>query len=264
MKAYRITQGAEITPLPFIANYRKGDLPAENSRRQAAGEIPRPTPPDLRPARFIRTITLKDGRFTGFASERGSLLAFVISGGLTLTAAGGKSAALVPGDMVLVDEESAARLTAEARDTCRLIQLGVTPDWPGAEAKPQQTGTLTPRGEIKIKRIRKKDDDLSYYSVYPELFSAPANEWSAPRPTGGFRFMCWEDGDFDWHPEVVNNFGIFLSGEIAIEASGDRINHAFRAGDVCSVEDLTGKGHYNRCRGLTYAVLITMETKDLW
>jgi len=28
---------------------------------------------------------------------------------------------------------------------------------------------------------------------------------------------CWENGCIDWHPEVVNNLAIFLSGELELE-----------------------------------------------
>ena len=265
MKALQITGGTEIAPLPFLSVYRKGDVPAEIFRRQATGEVPRVVP-DLRPARFVRSILLEDGSFGGLASDGGALLTFVISGELTLTAAGGRTAKLAPGDLFLIDGGSASRIGVDASGTCRLVQVGVYPDWPGPDAKIQDRGTLTPReaGEVKIKRIYRGADDLAYYSEFPELFSAPPNEWSASRPVTGLRFMCWEDGVLDWHPEVVNNFAVFLSGELSIEASGDRIANAFHAGDVCLAQDRTGMGHLNRCRGVTHTALIVMEDKDLW
>lgn len=265
MKAYRITRNSAIQPLPFTANHRKGDLPAENARRQAAGEIPRPIAADFRPAGFMRTIVLEEGRFDDFASAQGSLLSFVISGRLTLTTGNGTTATLSPGDMVLVDDESAASIAADASDACRLIQIDVAPDWPDTpDAQVQDEGTLNPRAEITLKRIRKGNDDRSYFQDFPELFAAPINRWSAPRPVTGFRFMCWEDGCFDWHPEVVNHFGIVLAGELLVEASSDHVSHVFRAGDVLSAEDRTGMGHRNRSIGKIYVALVQLEDEDLW
>ena len=93
MKALEITTGTTIRPLPLPTAYRKGDVPAEHYRRQATGEVPTVVP-DLRPARFVRVIALKDGSFTGLKSGSGSLLTFVIAGTLTLTASGGRTTSL--------------------------------------------------------------------------------------------------------------------------------------------------------------------------
>jgi hypothetical protein len=265
MKAFEITTGTAIRQLPLPSAYRKGDVPAEHYRRQATGEVPTVVA-DLRPARFVRAIALKDGSFDGLDSGPGSLLTFVIAGTLTLTASGGQTTSLSPGDLFLVDESSASQLGVSARDNCRLVQVGVQPDWPGPAARVPGPGTLTPReaGEVKIKRVYKGDDDLAYQCEFPELFSAPPNEWSSPRPVAGLRFMCWENGCIDWHPEVVNNLAVFLSGELELEASGDRVVTVFHAGDVCLTQDRTGVGHIVRCRGVTHVALIVMDTKDLW
>jgi hypothetical protein len=265
MQAYQIKSGSDIKPLPFQSAYRKGDAPAEVFRKQATGELQRVVP-DLKPGRFVRTITLRNGAFTGLASDGGSLLSFVISGELTLTPSGGASTRLVPGDMLLLDEAAVSRLDVSANDNCRLVQVGVSEDWPGPEAKIQDPGTPTARdgGKITVKRVYKGADDLAYYRDFPELFSAPLNEWSQPRALVGFRLMCWEDGFIDWHPEVVNNFAIFLSGELELIASGDGVSNVFHAGDICLAEDRTGKGHIDVCRGITHTALLVMDDKDLW
>ena len=265
MKTYQIVGGTDIKVLPLLSAYRKGDVPAEFYIKQATGETPRVVP-DLRPGRFVRTILLEDGSFSGLASDSGSLLTFVISGTLTLTAGSGQTVKLSPGDLFLVDKIGASHISVHASDTCRLVQVGVNPDWPGPEATAQNPGTLTPRvdGEIKIKRVIKGDDDLAYYREFPELFSGSPNEWSVSRPVAGLRFMCWEDGFIDWHPEVVNNLAIFLSGELELEASGDRVANVFHAGDICLAQDRTGVGHVDRCRGATHVALIVMDTEQLW
>jgi hypothetical protein len=77
--------------------------------------------------------------------------------------------------------------------------------------------------------------------------------------------MCWEDGFIDWHPEVVNNLAIFLSGELELESGGGGgAIEVFHAGDVCLAQDRTGEGHIDRTRGVTHVALIVVETENLW
>jgi hypothetical protein len=179
----------------------------------------------------------------------------------------GNARKLVSGDLFLVDADCASRIETSASDNCRLIQLGVAPDWPGPNATLQAPGTLTPRptNEPNIKHLYHGEDDRTYFSEFPQLFPAPPNEWSVPRVTSGFRFMCWEDGFIDWHPEVINNLAIFLSGELELESGGGGgAIEVFHAGDVCLATDRTGAGHIDRTRGATHVALIVIETENLW
>jgi hypothetical protein len=269
MKALRMTARADairVRPLPLSSVYRKGDVPAEFYRRQATGEAPK-AEQNLSRAAFLRTIIVPDGRFTKFASAPGALLTIVVCGELSLATSAGRATNLTSGDVFLVDADSSSRIVPNARGHCRLIQLGVAADWPGPDAKLQDSGTLTPRrgNEPNIKHLYQGKDDRTYFSEYPQLFPAPPNEWSAPRVTAGFRFMCWEDGFIDWHPEVINNLAIFLSGELELESSGGSgAVEVFHAGDVCLATDRTGVGHIDRARGATHVALIVIETEDLW
>ena len=228
------------------------------------GDVPTVVP-NLGPAQYVRSIALNDGRFAEFGCGGNSLLTFVVAGELTLTTAGG-AMSLFGGDLFLADGTSAAEIGVSARDNCRLVQVGVGPDWPGPNARIQGPGTLTPPNAdgVRIKRILKGNDDLAYFREFAELFSAPPNEWSAPRPVAGLRFMCWENGFIDWHPEVVNNLALFLSGEVEVETSGDRLVNVFHAGDVCLTTDRTGVGHLIRCRGIAHIAIVVMNTQHLW
>ena len=270
MQSFRVTTrpdgGYDIKPLALPSAYRKGDIPAEFYRRQASGEIPL-ADQNLSPSGFVRTLILEDGRFTGLASEPPSaVLNFVISGQLALGTDTGQTV-LTPGDVFLLDRDSAARLTVTAGGNCRLLQLGVTADWPGPEAKLQTPTMVLPRLtlEPKIMRMYQGADDQSYLSQCPELFPAPANQWSAPRPVVGFRLLCWEDGAIDWHPEVVNNLAVFLAGELEVEVGGGGgAKEAFRGGDICLTQDRTGIGHITKARGVVHVATIVMATQDLW
>jgi uncharacterized cupin superfamily protein len=269
MKAVGISahkDGIEIRPLPFPSLYRKGDVPAEFYRRQASGEAPK-ADLNLSPVAFVRTIIVPDGKFTKLASAPGALLTFVICGELSVTSSAGQTTNLVSGDFFLVDADSASRIVPTARGNCRLIQLGVAADWPGPDAKLQSAGTLTPRRgkEPNFTHLYQGKDDRSYMTRYPQLFPAPPNEWSVAHKPVGFRFMCWEDGFIDWHPEVINNLAIFLSGELELEtAAGGRAIEIFNAGDVCLATDRTGEGHIDRARGAVHVALIVVDTEHLW
>lgn len=270
MKAFQVrAQGngaVEIRPLPLPSTHQKGDSSAEYFRQQATGEVPK-REQNLSPSSFLRTIRFADGDIANLASEPGSLLSIVISGRLTIDGGSGEVLALQSGDVLLAESSALSRVRTVAKDHCRLVQIGVSPDWPGADAKLQPPGTHNPRSssEPNLKRVLRDDDDQAYLKAFPELFAAPANNWSSPRPVVGFRFLCWEDGMLDWHPEVINNFGIFLSGEMEIETAGrGGAIEVFHAGDICTAEDRTGLGHIDRCRGMTHVACIVLDTEHLW
>jgi hypothetical protein len=269
MKAFQIRAlgngAAEFQPLPLPSLYRKGDSSAEFFRQQARGEVPK-AEQNLSPSSFFRAIRFHDGDVGNLASEPGSLLSIVISGRLML-GGGGAALTLESGDVLLADSATLSKVRTVAQDHCRLVQIGVSPDWPGPDAKLQPPGTHNPRrsSEPNLKRVLRDDDDQAYLAEFPELFAAPTNSWSSKRQVAGFRFLCWEDGVLDWHPEVINNFGIFLSGEMEIETGGrGGAIEVFHAGDICTAEDRTGVGHIDRCRGMTHVACIVFDTEHLW
>ena len=256
----------EIRPLPLPSLHRKGDSSAEYFRQQARGEVPK-AEQNLSPSSFFRTIRFDAGDIDNLASAPGSLLSIVISGRLTIYSGGGAVLTLESGDVFLAESASLSNVRTVAKDACRLVQIGVSPDWPGPDAQLQPPGTHNPRGSVEpnFKRVLRDADDQAYFVEFPELFAAPTNTWSSPRPVAGFRFICWEDGILDWHPEVINNFGIFLSGEMEIETGGRGGQiEVFHAGDICTAEDRTGVGHIDRCRGMTHVAVIVFDTEHLW
>ena len=270
MKAFQVRAQAngavKIRPLPLPSVHQKGDSSAEYFRQQARGEVPK-REQNLSPSSFLRTIRFADGDIDNLASEPGSLLSIVISGRLTIDDASGEVLSLQSGDVLLAESSALSKVRIEAKDDCRLVQIGVAADWPGPDAKLQPPGTHNPRrsSEPNLKRVLRDDDDQAYLVEFPELFAAPANSWSSPRPVVGFRFLCWEDGVLDWHPEVINNFGIFLSGEMEIETGGrGGAIEVFHAGDICTAEDRTGVGHIDRCRGMLHVACIVLDTEHLW
>jgi hypothetical protein len=256
-----------VAPLALPTQQRKGEVSAEGYRRQASGAAgPRMNfNPD--PADAVCAIALSDGKFTGLASRSGTLLTFVVSGDVTLSAGSSQPCHLQPGDILLTDERSSS-VPLEVRNQCRLIQIGVPADWPGAGAEVQQPGTLIPRPagrKPKLKRIYKGEDDKAYYSEFSELFPATLNQWSDLHAVTGFRMICWEEGYMDWHPCVTNQLAIALSGEMDMEVGGGGgAVETFLAGDICLAEDRTGQGHIGRFRGVVHVVIMVLETENLW
>jgi hypothetical protein len=267
VKAVRITADVNGTyhsaPLALPAAHRKGVVSAEGYR---SGSIPRANF-NPNPADSLRAIVLSDGRFTGLASRAGALLTFVISGDLTLSVDSSQPCHLGPGDILLTDGQSSS-VPIAARNQCRLVQIGVPADWPGAGAEVQQSGTLipVPPGRVpKLKRICKGKDDRAYFTEFSELFPEALNEWGTPHAITGFRLLCWENGSMDWHPCVTNQLAIALAGEMEMEVGGGAgASEVFHAGDICLAEDRTGEGHIGRFRGVVHVVIMVVETENLW
>jgi hypothetical protein len=112
-----------------------------------------------------------------------------------------------------------------------------------------------------FKRMFKGEDDKSYFRDFEGLFG-PQGEWSAITPLIGFRFIGMAADTFiDWHPEIVNNFVIVMSGGLELEVGGGAgAVEIFRPGDVCLAEDRTGEGHIDRVHGdVQVAVLIVAD-----
>lgn len=270
MKALRVTAQPDGTlqtrPLPLPSAQRRGITAPDAYRRLAAGEIPKQSfSPQW--ANALCTIVLSDGKFKGLASGPGALLTFVIAGEVILMAGSSQSDRLEPGDLFLTDEKSASQITLDIRNHGRLLQFGVAPDWPDPTAEVQPPGTIKPRqGSLpKLKRVLNGEDDKAYFTEFSELFSAAPDQWSTPRPLTGFRMVYWEDGEMDWHPSVVNQFGIVSSGELQVDVGGrGGAREAFYAGDICLSEDRTGQGHIGRAVGGVHVTNLIIDTEHLW
>jgi hypothetical protein len=108
-------------------------------------------------------------------------------------------------------------------------------------------------------------DDRSSFHDFPELFGAPGR-WSAVTPLIGFRFIGMAPGTFiDWHPEIVNNLVIIMTGALELEVgAGTNKIELFHPGDVCLAQDRTGEGHIDRVHGFVQVAVLIIEDADLW
>jgi len=263
MKAYRIGQNRKAVPLPLSSLHRGVDTDAEPYRLQAAGQLPMPVQ-NLDTAEDLRTITLSGEREPALFKDTAPTLSIVCGGALTLHCVNGDRM-IGPGDLVLVEPGAAPRWTASAATT--VIQVTVDRQWPASDAVLQDEGSLTPRDTDSpvFMRVFEAEDHCSYFASFPELFDAPADVWTQGRSTRGLRLLRFPDGAFiDWHPEVVNNLAVFLSGEMEIEARGPVPLARFRAGDILLAEDRKGEGHIDRMRGDIHLALVVLDDEMLW
>jgi hypothetical protein len=266
MRALRIVNtpdGLVLTNLPLPSLHREGGwIDPAPYRLQASCALPIPVQ-NLSQSAGLRTIHLADGAHLGLFDNDTPTLTFIISGELNLSV--GDNAVLRPGDVLLT---SSTAIAAQAVGSCRLMQLAVTPDWPGPDATEQDSGTIVQRTRSTphLRRMDRGADGRSCSAPFDNLFPTELDRWSQTTPVTGFRFLCFPDGAFiDWHPEVVNNLAIFLSGDMEIEigGTGSRIDH-FLAGDVLLAADRTGEGHIDRMHGVIHLALIVLEDEHLW
>ena len=263
MKAYRIGQDQKAAPLALPSLHRGVHTDAEPYRLQAAGQLPMPVQ-NLDTAEDLRTITLSGKHEPPLFKADAATLSIVCGGVLTLHCADG-DLAIGPGDLVLVEQGAAPQWLAAAATS--LIQVTVDPQWPAGDAVLQDEGSVMPRDTETpvVKRVFEAADHRSYLAPFPELFDAPVDVWTRGRSTRGFRLLRFPDGAFiDWHPEVVNNLAVFLSGEMEIEARGPVPTARFRAGDILLAEDRTGEGHIDRMRGDIHLALVVLDDEVLW
>lgn len=257
---------SRLEPLPALAMHYQGPVNAEGYRRRARGEEP-PVAHRFSTSGGVRTIQLNPDQPADIVGPPARRLTFIVSGKIILTDDGGQVAVLERGNLFFTEGSVGLRGSARHRGACRLVQVTVTSRWPETGAAPLTLPEppTAPARAPNLQRLYKGDGERAYFRSFHELFAAPPGQWSAQRPVTGFRICTLADGTFiDWHPEVVNQVVLVLSGEIALESSGDRRNERFLAGDVCLAEDRTGIGHIDRIRGLTALCLLVMEDLDLW
>ena len=269
MKAVRVTTQPDgsfkITPCPLPTIHRTGVASADGYRRQAEGGTSTKNFNPLE-ADSLRTIILSNGKFKGLAAQTGPLLTIVVAGEVTVIAGPSETAALEAGDILFTDAKSAPAVTLDARNEARLVQIaGLSPGFPGDEAKIQPAGGSIPKPQLSLKRIYKGKDDRAFFASFANIFPDAPNAWSAPAPISGFRMLFWDEGQMDYHPCVVNQIGITLAGELKIETRGGAgETQYFRTGDICMSEDKTGEGHKNSVRGGFHSFNIVVPVDDHW
>lgn len=257
---------SRLKPLPLLIHKISRPLDAELFRRQARGEdVMRPA--KLTPSTGLRAMRVPGERSDTWRTAARRQLLFVLSGSVEATAGDGSAALLGPGDILFEDDISGQGHRMNWRSDCRVLLLGVPDAWtPAGEAAPAAADAPSRAArEPLLRRMCRAADDKAYFHPFDQLFADAEGKPSAAHPVVGFQFVHMPDGSFvDWHPEVVNNFVLVLTGELELEVSGDRAVEVFGPGDVCLAEDRTGVGHIDRAHGEVRFACIHFEDQHLW
>ncbi len=269
MQSYCLSPGPQggiaAEDLPLRMPQASGVIDPEPFRARARGEGPA-LAEAFAPSRGMRCAHLPAGQHTALFDIAGPVLTFVISGSLTFTSENQGRITLDPGDILLVGDAAAGAGVLAGGD-CRLVQVLLEPDWPGPRTRPANTVSGQPRGErpCNFKRMIKGADDRSTFHDFANLFGPPG-DWSAVTPVIGLRFIGMaEDTFIDWHPEIVNNLVIVMSGGLELEVGGGGgAVEVFRQGDICLAQDRTGEGHIDRVHGFVQVAVLIIEDADLW
>lgn len=269
MKSLRLARTAhgEVTlaDLPLRMPQASGVIDPEPFRQRARGIGPALAEAHA-PSRGMRCLHRPAGCETDLLAVPGPVLTFVISGALVVAPDGEEPVTIEPGGLLLVDDPASAACLRTQGD-CRLVQVLVDPDWPGPRARPAHPASSHPRGDhaCNFKRMVRDAGDRSIFRAFANLFGPPG-QWSAITPLIGLRFIGMAPDTFiDWHPEIVNNLVIVLSGALELEVGGGGgASELFRQGDVCLAQDRTGEGHIDRAHGLVQVAVLIVDDADLW
>lgn len=263
--SYVAGRGIDISDLELRMPRASGIIDPEPFRARARGEGD-PLSEYYALSGGLRSIHLPVGHNPPLFETGGPVLTFVISGAIEIEVYNCRSVVMHPGDIFLADAGIPEQLVTVTGD-CRLIQVLVQPDWPGDKTKPVKPNSDGPRGsnELNCKRMVKGADDKSYFYDFGSLFMEPGI-WSDVTPLIGFRFIAMaEDTFIDWHPEIVNNLVIVMSGALELEVGGgDGAVEIFRRGDVCLAQDRTGEGHIDRMHGYVQVAVLILDDAHLW
>jgi quercetin dioxygenase-like cupin family protein len=262
---YVAGQGLEISDLKLRMPKASGIIDPEPFRARARGEGD-PFAEYFAQSGGMRSIHLPAGQFARLFEADGPMLTFVISGEVEVEATNRGKVVMHPGDIFLADAETPERCVTVKGD-CRLIQLLVAPDWPGDRTKPVNPISGHARGmhNLNCKRMVKGADDKSTFHDFGSVFEEPG-KWSEVTLLVGFRFIAMaEDTFIDWHPEIVNNLVIVMSGALELEVGGGQgAVEIFRQGDICLAQDRTGEGHIDRMHGTVQVAVLIVDEDDLW
>lgn len=269
MQSLRLThiasQGLEISDLELRMPKASGVIDPGPFRARARGEGD-PLAEYFARSAGMRSIHLPVGHNVPLFAINYPVLTFVISGAVEIETSHRGNVVMNPGDIFLAEADMPDQFLTVHGD-CRLIQLFTEPDWPGDRTKPVGPGSDCARGsrDMNCKRMVKGEDDRSYFHDFGSLFVQPG-KWSEVTPLTGFRFIAMaEDTFIDWHPEIVNNLVIVMSGGLELEVGGGKgAVEVFWPGDVCLAQDRTGEGHIDRMHGYVQVAVLIVGDHDLW
>ncbi|GAA1835947.1 hypothetical protein GCM10009836_12950 [Pseudonocardia ailaonensis] len=239
----------ESLPLPF----------QHVGATMTAADLARTPDPSLAGlVRAVRPIRRRDGETTLGGDGGGRRLVVVVAGSLAV-AAGESQALLVPGDVLLVDDEASRDHKLTWGGEARAVEIDVEDAWaPSGSVPPAVDGGRGPSGAPRVDRIRVRDD-VAHFDPFDTFFPAGSQE------VDRFTFTHFSPGlSGDWHTEDRPNLVVVLEGGFELEVGGNGGSRVFGPGDVCLVEDGHGQGHKTRIKGETRILVCALPDGHRW
>ena len=174
---------------------------------------------------------------------------------------------LRPGDVFTTEGTTLRSVPMEVDGDCRLIHLdaSVPLNPSGTHGSIEDSEPYSDRPPL-FRRMYRGHDGVSYLRRFEALFADRSGTLSDARECSGFSFSSFETPlVLDWHPEVLNQLVVVLSGEVELEVGGGEEKVCvFRRGDVVLAEDRTGEGHIDRLRGDLRLLVMVIDDQELW
>jgi uncharacterized cupin superfamily protein len=204
--------------------------------------------------------TARVGAGVAVDGPRTRSLRFLLEGRLRVDTTDG-TADLEPGDVMLVDDLTGPGHRVEGLTDVLLLDVELDDSWVPSGAVPPPTESGRPPGDVPRFRRIFVEEGVAHFAELPEVRA----QMPHVQPVEGLSLTCLTDGvEGDWHTETAINLVIVLSGGFELEVPGEGAVQLFRAGDVCLVDDRTGKGHMTRTRGETRFAALTLPEDHSW
>lgn len=209
----------------------------------------------------MRAVCLAANEWTDWPCELESALLFLVAGEVRIRGPRSELLFSEPGTMLAMAASTLAHGVPRWSGAAKLIALTMADFISSGISVPDDC-----RGERSlVARMYSAGDGESYFRDFPELFDF-AGLLGPQKAMVGLRIYRVEDGfDYTWHPEVVNNLVLVLSGGLELEVGGgsNRVQF-FGPGSICLAEDRVGRGHMDRMHGDCGLIVIQIETEELW
>ncbi|WGY00356.1 hypothetical protein QI633_17640 [Nocardioides sp. QY071] len=183
-------------------------------------------------------------------------LRFVLAGELVVATVAG-TARLVAGDVVLFDPTASPAVLEASGAAVRFVDLEVDAAWvpQGVVLPPLERAA---RAEPSSLRMDVEDGHAHLAAFVP----VPDGSRQAVMNAS---FLCLPgEVASDWHTEEGISLVLVLAGGFELEVSGRGGARLLAAGDLCLVDDRSGRGHLTRTHGETWFAAITLPIDHAW
>jgi quercetin dioxygenase-like cupin family protein len=269
MKSIRVCDNGDgkvaFEPLALPFNHFDKVPDAEEYQRRLAGVAEASPIVTLIETPGLQTFRYVENRNEVIQFSETRHLGLIVSGSLELTVGCGDAEALSPGDVYFIDGVGELPYAIATKGDFRCLHVDVPDSWVPSGSIPGDSESDEPT-RTNLKRMYRGHDNHSHFRPFDTLFADRSGQLSVHRPSAGFAFSSFAPDLFiDWHPEVVNQLALVLSGSLEVEVgAGEQRIEVFAQGDVLLAEDRTGVGHIDRILPDLKLFIMVFEDRDLW